>query len=145
MVAVEPGIPKHRRSLKRIVAIALAIVCAFSLVLIAILTVQAVVNHKSGDWHLSARNTAEGLEIRVHQSDRTEATYTTVLAGHATDGMLDRVRREDLPPAIATTTFYDVTLKPGRWALVIDGVELDIMESRMVVDGNWAQTIQPTR
>ena len=46
-----------------------------------------------------------------------------------------RVMRTELPAELGETTFYDETTKPGRWTLLINDTEIDIMERAMIIDG----------
>ena len=88
-----------------------------------------------GDWHLSASNMPDGVDVRVYWGNSDTPTYSTKLAGRSIPREINRVTREQLPDDVATTTFYDVTMRPGRWTIVIDGIELDIMEAGWTVDG----------
>ena len=78
-----------------------------------------------GDWHLSASNTPGGVDVDVYLGDSNTPTYSTTLAGRSIPRAIDRVTREQLPDEVGTTTFYDVTLRPGRWKIGSDGVELE--------------------
>ena len=65
-------------------------------------------------WQLSARNSPQGVVIEVYKSDAAKPTFTTVLAGKTIDVEVERVTRKELPEKLATTEFYDETLRPGR-------------------------------
>lgn len=85
-------------------------------------------------WELSATNADRGLRIEVFKQDNPTPTYVTVLDGHRVSRNLDRVTIDELPPDIGETTFADETLKPGRWTLILDGVEMDIQPARLIID-----------
>ncbi len=91
-----------------------------------------------GDWHLSASNAPNGVAIDIYWGNATTPKYSTTLVGKSIPRDVDRVTREDLPSDVGVTTFYDDTLRPGRWMVVIDGVELDIMEAGWDIDGSPA-------
>lgn len=86
------------------------------------------------NWQLSAHNSPEGVVVEVFQSSQTEPNYRTILAGKTISTEVERISRTELPPELGETTFYDETLGPGRWTLVLAGTELDIMERAMMVD-----------
>lgn len=86
-------------------------------------------------WQISARNSLQGVIVEVYKSNNLRPTYTTVLKGQWISTEIERATRMDLPPELGKTTFHDETLRPGRWTLVLDGTELDIMERALVVDG----------
>lgn len=85
-------------------------------------------------WQLTAHNTPQGVLVEVHRENETQPTFTTVLEGQTVPREVERVRREELPAEVGTTTFYDVTLKPGRWILLLGETKLDIMERVLIVD-----------
>ena len=85
-------------------------------------------------WELSAANTDEGLRIEIFKQNDTTPTYATVLDGHQLSRRLNRVTLDELPADIGKTTFTDETLKPGRWTLILDGVEIDVMPTRLIID-----------
>lgn len=85
-------------------------------------------------WELSAANTDEGLRIEIFKQNDQTPTYVAVLDDHQVSRNLNRVTIDELPPDIGETTFSDETLKPGRWTLTLDGVEIDIMEARLIID-----------
>ena len=41
----------------------------------------------------------------------------------------------ELPEELGQTTFHDETLRPGRWTVVLQETEIDIIESVLIVDG----------
>lgn len=92
-------------------------------------------------WQISARNSAQGVIVEVYKSNAERPTYRTVLAGQTTDAEVDRATRIELPAELGQTTFYDDTLRPGRWRVMLQGTEIDIMEHLLIVDG--ASEIRP--
>ncbi len=114
------------------------VVATVLLILILVPLLMIAWMQSRGDWQLSATNSPSGVVIDVFWGDAMSPRYSTTLAGKTIPRNIDRVIREDLPPDIGVTTFYDVTLRPGRWTVVMDGVELDIMEAGWDIDGKPA-------
>lgn len=85
-------------------------------------------------WELSAKNVEAGVHIEIFKQNEANPTYSTVLIQRKISRNIERVTIDDLPPEIGETIFTDESLKPGRWTLVIDGVEVDIMPARLVID-----------
>ncbi|MGA0199517.1 MAG: hypothetical protein ACO3NK_10440 [Prochlorotrichaceae cyanobacterium] len=85
-------------------------------------------------WQLSARNSPQGVILDVYKSNATQPTYTTVLKGQTINTEVERVSRTELPEKLGKTTFYDETLRPGRWTVVLNKTEIDIMERALIVD-----------
>lgn len=85
-------------------------------------------------WQLSATNTAAGIQIEVYKEGEVSPTYSTLLPNHQVKQALHRVTIDELPAGIGKTTHSDETLKPGRWTLQLDGIELDIMPARLIID-----------
>ena len=85
-------------------------------------------------WQVSARNSPQGVVVDVYKSNAARPTYTTVLAGQRISTEVERATQMNLPPELGTTIFYDDTLRPGRWTVVVNKTELDIMERAMTVD-----------
>ncbi len=79
-------------------------------------------------WQLSVRNSADGVVVEIYKSDEAIPTYSTVLANRKVAREVQRCLREDLPADVGQTTFYDITIRPGRWTVMVDGAKLDIME-----------------
>src|SRR5687768_4548666 len=77
------------------------------------------------NWVLTAKNTPAGLVVEVHQSDSPTPTYVAVLKGQRVPREFSRIGRKELNPALGTTTFFDETLKPGRWTVRLDGTKID--------------------
>lgn len=86
-------------------------------------------------WQISARNSPQGVIVEVYKSDATRPMYRTVLTGQTIDADVERVSRMELPPELGQTTFHDETLRPGRWTVVVNETEIDIMERAIVLDG----------
>jgi hypothetical protein len=86
-------------------------------------------------WQISATNADSGLQIDVFKEGEDSPTFTTLLPSHRVEQNIDRKTLGELPKEVGQTTFTDETVKPGRWTLVIDGVELDIMERALIIDG----------
>ncbi len=86
-------------------------------------------------WQLTARNSPQGVIIEIYKSDANQPKYRTVLTGQTIDTEVDRVARSELPSQLGRTTFHDETLSPGRWTVVINDTEIDIMERALIVDG----------
>jgi hypothetical protein len=85
-------------------------------------------------WQISARNSPQGVVIDVYKSNASQPTFTTVLTGQTINTEVERMARLELPNAIGETIFHDETLRPGRWTVVLNKTELDIMESALIVD-----------
>ena len=86
-------------------------------------------------WQISARNSPQGVVIEVYKSNAADPTYTTVLAGQTIITEVTRVNRRELPAELGCTTFHDETIGPGRWTVVVNNTEIDIMERALVVNG----------
>ena len=86
-------------------------------------------------WQLSARNSTQGVVVEVFRSNAAKPTYTVVLSGQEIDTDVERVTRMELPVAVGKTRFFDETIRPGRWIVVLNKSEIDIMETVMIVDG----------
>jgi hypothetical protein len=86
-------------------------------------------------WQISARNSLQGVIIDVYKSNAAEPTYTTVLAGQTIITEVTRVNRRELPAELGCTTFHDETIRPGRWTVVVNNAEIDIMERALIVNG----------
>lgn len=84
-------------------------------------------------WELSAQNSPDGFKIEVYLSDRKQAVYTSLIPGKSIPSEFHRLQRDALPQEIASTTFFDDTLRPGRWTIQIAGHTLDIMEGREAI------------
>ncbi len=110
---------------------------ALAVVLLFVLSVAAMFAWLASRpaWQLSARNSPDGVILEVYKANQNKPTYSTLLEGRTIDRDIDRVARQDLPPEVGTTTFHDETLRPGRWTLVLDGTEVDIMERALILDG----------
>ena len=79
---------------------------------------------------MSASNTPDGVDVDVYWGNADTPKYSTTLARHSIPHDIDRVTREQMPHDVGTTTFYDVTMRPGRSTVVIDGVELDKLKTQ---------------
>jgi hypothetical protein len=86
-------------------------------------------------WQLSATNADAGLQIDIFKEGKDSPTFTTLLPSRRVEQNIDRKTIDELPKEVGQTTFTDETVKPGRWTLVIDGVELDIMPRALIIDG----------
>ncbi|TWU05853.1 hypothetical protein Pla52nx_001741 [Stieleria varia] len=93
-------------------------------------------------WQISVRNSPQGAIVEVYKSNDVRPTYTTVLTGQLIDTEIERATRMELPAELGKTTFHDETLRPGRWRLMLDGTELDIMERALIVDGTTEIALQ---
>ncbi|OHB70432.1 MAG: hypothetical protein A2V70_12715 [Planctomycetes bacterium RBG_13_63_9] len=116
-----------RQRVTKILAVSLLIV------LLVIGTVQWMSSGPA--WLLSARNSADGVIIEIYKEHDSEPTYSTLLEGRSIARDIQRVVRQDLPADVGATTFFDETIPPGRWTLVLGGAELDIMERALILDG----------
>jgi hypothetical protein len=85
-------------------------------------------------WQISATNVDAGLQIDVFKEGEDSPTFTTLLPSRRVEQNIHRKTIDELPKEVGQTTFTDETVKPGRWTLVIDGVELDIMERALIID-----------
>jgi hypothetical protein len=86
------------------------------------------------EWLLTAGNTENGLVVAIHQSGAPTPIYSVVLPHQTIPREFSRVARRDLDPALGATTFYDDTMKPGRWTVFVGTTKFDIMEVRLVVN-----------
>jgi hypothetical protein len=93
-------------------------------------------------WELTAINVKTDIRIDIFREGEEVATYSTLLPNHQVTQSVNRVTIDELPKHVGQTSFTDETLKPGRWKLVIDGVELDIMERALIIDGE--EELRPT-
>jgi hypothetical protein len=105
--------------------------------LLLVLPVVALIGwmHLRADWLLSATSKPDGVQIDIYWGDTDTPHYSTFLSNCSISRDIERVPRELLPPDVATTTFYDVTARPGRWTLVMDDTEIDIMPAGLDIDG----------
>jgi hypothetical protein len=85
-------------------------------------------------WQISAYNSPQGVVIEIYKSNAARPTYSTVLPGKTINTDIERASRMNLPEDLGQTTFHDETLRPGRWTLVIQETEIDIMERALIVD-----------
>ena len=86
-------------------------------------------------WQMSARNSPHGVIVEVYKSDAAKPTYTTVLVGQTINTEIARANWLELPAELGRTTFHDFTLRPGRWTVVVNETEIDIMERALIVNG----------
>jgi hypothetical protein len=91
---------------------------------------------KGPRWQLSATNTVAGLQIDIFKEGEDSPTFTTVLPSHRVEQGVNRKTVDELPKEVVQTTHTDETVKPGRWTLIIDGVELDVMSHALIIDGD---------
>ncbi len=110
------------------------IIIVLAIIAIPIVAMFAWMSSRSS-WQISARNSPQGVIVEVYKSNNVRPTYTMVLTGRLINTEIERATRMELPAELGKTTFHDDTLRPGRWALVLDGTELDIMERALIVDG----------
>jgi hypothetical protein len=102
-------------------------------VLLALIVILMII--RSGPrWELSATNTAAGIEVEVHKEGEVMPTFKTLLPNHQSPQDLHRVNIDTFPPSAGKTTHRDETTKPGRWTVVIDGVEIDMMDRALIID-----------
>ena len=127
---------KRRNWIYLVSAIGILLVVAFLVLIISFF----VWRESLPRWELSATNTPAGLRIEVYKEDESSPTYVTVLKQHSTSRDVDRANIEGFPTDLGRTTFTDESFKPGRWTVIIDGVELDIQPARMVLDGKTELT-----
>jgi hypothetical protein len=85
-------------------------------------------------WLLSARNSVDGVVVEVYKENESDPTYSTLLKGCSIARDIQRTARQDLPADIGTTAFFDDTIRPGRWEIVLAGVKLDIMERALILE-----------
>jgi len=85
-------------------------------------------------WQMSVRNSPQGVIVEVYKSNAARPTYKTVLTGQTIDKEIERATRMELPANLGQTTFYDETLRPGRWTVVLNETEIDIMELALILD-----------
>lgn len=85
-------------------------------------------------WELSARNSFEGVLVEVYQSDQSEPTYKTLLSGESIPQELTRVRADDASTEGIQTLFYDGTIRPGRWTVMVSKNKIDVMQRAMILN-----------
>lgn len=107
------------------------IIIAFVIIAIPIAATIAWMSSRPS-WEISAHNSPQGLVIEVYESNDSQPTYTTVLTGKTINTDIERASRMELPAE--QTKFHDETLRPGRWTVVINETEIDIMERALIVD-----------
>lgn len=106
-----------------------------ALVIIATPIVFMITWMSSGpSWQISARNSPQGVVLEVYKSNATQPTYTTLLTGQTINIEVERVARLELPEQFGETTFHDESFRPGRWTVVLNKTEIDIMERALIVD-----------
>jgi hypothetical protein len=110
-------------------------IIAFLLIIAVPIIVMVAWRWSQPTWQISARNSLQGVIIEVYKSNAAEPTYTTVLAGQTIITEVTRVNRRELPAELGCTTFHDETIEPGRWTVVVNTTEIDIMERALVVNG----------
>lgn len=105
-------------------------------VVVVAITIVATIAWMSSrpTWQISAHHSPQGLIIEVYKSNAAQPTYSTVLPGKTINTDIERASRMDLPEDLGRTTFHDETLRPGRWTVVIQETEIDIMERALIVD-----------
>ena len=86
-------------------------------------------------WELSVSNTASGAEVVVTQEDSATPVYTVQLIGVSINAPISRRTRKQLQSRDVETTFFDDTIRPGRWTIRIHGITLDFMERGIDVNG----------
>lgn len=94
-------------------------------------------------WEITLHNSPGGAKIEVFESNATQSTYDLTIAGVTLAEEIHRIRRPELPAEVGVTTFYDETIRPGRWTFVVGGREIDVMERALILDGKTE--IQPQR
>lgn len=85
-------------------------------------------------WELSTTNTPAGIDVEVYKEGEVEPTFKTLLSNHQSPQGLHRVNIDTFPSSAGNSTHWDETVKPGRWTVVIDGVEIDMMERALIID-----------
>jgi hypothetical protein len=98
------------------------------------LIVMVTIIRSGPRWELSTTNTAAGIEVEVYKEGEPDPTFKTLLANHQANQDLRRVNIDTFPSSAGKTTHRDETVKPGRWTVVIDGVEIDMMEHVLTID-----------
>lgn len=86
------------------------------------------------DWRLSASNTATGVTVKITDTTSVDPIYTIHIAGTHVKQPISNVLRTELKSDDVTTSFYDVTVPPGRWTVNVHGTKLDIMPEFIVVN-----------
>lgn len=107
-------------------------VVAFCMAPICLLTIWA---QTRGNWTLSASNTEQGVSVRIYWRRPDRPCYVALLRNRHIPRDVQYVTVGQVPPDVGKSTFYDGTVRPGRWTLVIDGVTLDVMEQALYIDG----------
>lgn len=72
--------------------------------------------------------------IEVYKSDVGLPTFKTLLAGKTVGAEVSRVPRTELSVQFGRTTFFDETLRPGRWTIDANGIKIDIMPRAMILN-----------
>lgn len=89
---------------------------------------------RNGHWLVRLENVPAGLRIRAVASNNPAIVHQRILADRRLAREYPHVTRQNLPADLGTTKFYDDTVSPGRWTFTIDGMTVDLMESRMEID-----------
>jgi hypothetical protein len=126
----------------QLIRVAIAVLIVLVVIMLGLALMRSWLDSRP-PWVLTAKNSPTGLVVEVHQSDAAEPTYVVVLPGKSVPRDFSRVARADADPNVVTTTFFDDTLKPGRWTLTLDGTKLDIMEARMWIDDQQTVLTRP--
>jgi hypothetical protein len=89
-------------------------------------------------WILSTQDRDGGMVIRVRCSGSARPGYTVFVEGYSLGRdiaplVIDRDRQRF--PEGMSLTFEDTTLLPGRCTLRIGPLTLDVMEARLIADG----------
>ena len=88
-------------------------------------------------WQISAGTTGGESTITVTTSASQNPVYTVIIEGWRVRHPISHVSRAQAAndEAIGIETLsWDETMPPGRWTLKVDGVKLDIMPARLVVN-----------
>ena len=110
------------------------IISSIIILLTAILAALLLWFNSRPHWEVSAINTDAGITIQVYKSNEELATHVAMLEGKVISSDVMRSSRLEFPKDIGNTTFFDETLKPGRWTIIIEGSTIDIMEDSIIID-----------
>ena len=126
--------PESTQSLKSktargVVVVAMILVVVTACVLVIIFREM----RRNGHCEVVLDNVPTGLRVRAVASHNPSVAHEGVIAGHRLAKPRTVMTRQSLPADVGATLFFDETRLPGRWTFTVDGIEVDLMESRMEI------------
>lgn len=96
-------------------------------------------------WQLTVTNTDEGVRVVVTQEYMPEHVFTVNIAGASIDQPFEKLTRQEIHSADVRTIFFDDTLRPGRWKVVVAKTAIDFWPACIAVNekvmGNPGDTL----